>query len=122
MVAERAQSCTGLRRPLAPLSGARYPDAVALWEATTRSYFDEEVFPAAQTAVVRCEDPLRERRGNEPDSLQHVFCFWCVWQWFPFPFPLTFSYAPASYAESRSGSGSGSPGCPPSAFSIRPCT
>jgi len=38
--------------------GTRYDDAVALWDATVASYFDEDVYPAERTAVVRCEDFL----------------------------------------------------------------
>jgi len=38
--------------------GTVYDDVVALWEATVRSCFDEDIFPAAQTFVVRCEDFL----------------------------------------------------------------
>uniref|UniRef100_A0A7S1S6H0 Uncharacterized protein n=1 Tax=Alexandrium catenella TaxID=2925 RepID=A0A7S1S6H0_ALECA len=35
-----------------------YPDAVALWTAAVRSYFDDEVFPASAAVVVRAEDFL----------------------------------------------------------------
>jgi hypothetical protein len=38
--------------------GAFYSDAVSVWEATVHSYFDSALFPAARTAVVRCEDFL----------------------------------------------------------------
>jgi len=38
--------------------GIRYDDAIAVWEATVHSYFDEEVFPLQQTAVIRSEDVL----------------------------------------------------------------
>lgn len=39
-------------------NGQLYSDALELWEATVSAYFDEEIFPLAQTAVVRCEDHL----------------------------------------------------------------
>mmetsp|Transcript_138721 Transcript_138721/g.431524 ORF Transcript_138721/g.431524 Transcript_138721/m.431524 type:complete len:207 (-) Transcript_138721:42-662(-) len=38
--------------------GAIYEDALCLWEAAVRSYFDEGLFPPERTAVVRCEDFL----------------------------------------------------------------
>lgn len=55
--------------------GYSYQDAIALWEACVRCYFDEEIFPLAQTAVVRCEDfqfkfpavmDALQRRGLQP--------------------------------------------------------
>lgn len=35
-----------------------YDDAVGIWEATVRSYFEESIFPVSRTVVVRCEDFL----------------------------------------------------------------
>uniref|UniRef100_A0A7S4R0D7 Uncharacterized protein n=1 Tax=Alexandrium monilatum TaxID=311494 RepID=A0A7S4R0D7_9DINO len=45
--------------------GDIYPDggALSVWEASVRSYFDEEVYPLRRTAVVRCEDFLFNFEG-----------------------------------------------------------
>lgn len=43
--------------------GLIYDNALALWEATVRNYFDEEFFPAWRTAVIRCEDFLFNFEG-----------------------------------------------------------
>lgn len=40
--------------------GSVYRDALALWEATVKAYFDDRIFPTAQTVVVRYEDFLHE--------------------------------------------------------------
>jgi len=38
--------------------GKVYKDAIEIWEATTKSYFNTDIFPLEQTAVVRSEDLL----------------------------------------------------------------
>jgi len=65
--------------------GMVYPDALALWEATTRAYLDEQVLPAWRTAVVRCEDFMFNfgevmaalvARGLPQRDLQAFPCDW----------------------------------------------